>query len=624
MRGDVNSQSLGGCFFLDSIRLLHCGILADMSNGVDYTAPTHHEHKLYSKGTLLVFETIMAPMVEHINGDNTSRTSTAPVHGVPREMIVSIEHPCIIKNFDNGFRSLGGEAQLRHVLDHRVGDSLVKLDGKTGVFPEPVAGVSLRPNDPLAKRISSKGIETNNLLVKVTLPKHTGRKRKRGSNDPFAAASPFQSHGRNDYGPELLQRLRDNEKTYSIQPVGVINETHRFPNQNDYQMNTSDLPIMREFKDHALHPNYNALKKLRVDLRPGAPRDVTEFPLPPKLATHEQPYRYEYRQAENIIYTTDANGNAVSENKTAGQRKRQTQSVALDVLEVPQGPPAGFMPIYLNEDLMAEAVDALSKLLEHRPMVTKRVALALLPQLKHYIWVEAWQRVGYMFSSGPFRDCLIKYGIDPRSDPKYRFYQMLTFSPTHGLKPGGAASRVKQDDTETSGPYTFDGTLSTAMGRIWQVCDVTEPLLYDLLHTEEVRPQCDIHSWGWFYSGTLGKARIIMRDMFKSLTTGEPPPQEEYAALAALPHDTTSDSMGDARLDRALYSAHALEMCQDLRGIVKNTAAARLRRGAASAGEEGLENANAQEGATAHEEREGEDGGKGDGTQEDGVDFDEQ
>lgn len=39
----------------------------------------------------------------------------AELHGVPGPRIVALEHPGIIRNFDNGLKSLGGEAQLKHV-----------------------------------------------------------------------------------------------------------------------------------------------------------------------------------------------------------------------------------------------------------------------------------------------------------------------------------------------------------------------------------------------------------------------------------------------------------------------------------------------------------------------------
>lgn len=39
----------------------------------------------------------------------------APIHTVAPRRIVSIEHPAVVKNFGRGFKSLGGEAQLKHV-----------------------------------------------------------------------------------------------------------------------------------------------------------------------------------------------------------------------------------------------------------------------------------------------------------------------------------------------------------------------------------------------------------------------------------------------------------------------------------------------------------------------------
>lgn len=39
----------------------------------------------------------------------------AQVHGVPGPRIVALEHPGIIRTLDNGLKSLGGEAQLKHV-----------------------------------------------------------------------------------------------------------------------------------------------------------------------------------------------------------------------------------------------------------------------------------------------------------------------------------------------------------------------------------------------------------------------------------------------------------------------------------------------------------------------------
>lgn len=46
---------------------------------------------------------------------DSAESNTAPFYTVPQERVVSIEHPCIVRNFDNGVKSLGGEPQMKHV-----------------------------------------------------------------------------------------------------------------------------------------------------------------------------------------------------------------------------------------------------------------------------------------------------------------------------------------------------------------------------------------------------------------------------------------------------------------------------------------------------------------------------
>jgi hypothetical protein len=99
--------------------------------------------------------------------------------------------------------------------------------------------VSLRPDDPFAKRLLSTPITTNNLLLKVTVPKRTGRKRKRGSSGPFLAEKPSESEG--DGAPTspyvdataVFRSLRDNASKYTVTPVGIVDEAHRFRSTHD-------------------------------------------------------------------------------------------------------------------------------------------------------------------------------------------------------------------------------------------------------------------------------------------------------------------------------------------------------------------------------------------------------
>ena len=129
--------------------------------------------------------------------------------------------------------------------------------------------VSLRPDDPLAKRLTGKQIPVDNLLLRITLPKRTGRKRKRGTDDPFifAANSPRQEgraatseqDGFPIDSPKLLRQLKDNVNSYQIQPVGFINETHRFRTLPDFQLRAGEVPIMKEIAKHLLDPTCECL-----------------------------------------------------------------------------------------------------------------------------------------------------------------------------------------------------------------------------------------------------------------------------------------------------------------------------------------------------------------------------
>lgn len=520
-----------------------------------------------------------------------SPRSTAPTHHVPQERIVSIEHPCIVKNFDNGLKSLGGEPQIKHVslqvsahrfnawalttlqvLEHKVGDGSIKVDGKLHVLPEPVVGVSLRPNDPLAKKVASTGVNTRNVLVKVTLPKWTGRKRKRGSDGPFTTPSPPELHSNSIKAPQLLQRLRDNQSVYSLQPLGTIQETHRFRSQPDFQMHTGDLSSMAELKDHATEANYDILKRFRVDLRPGS-RDITAFPLPATFTPNDQPYRYEYQQAPDIVFKADDNGNMISRNTSAKMLKLQFQAIAPDAKEVPQGPPPDLKCGSMSEEALKNIRTGLSQLLDKRPLVTRRVALSVLPDVSRLHLDTTAQWVAYTFSAGPWRDVLIKYGVDPRADPKYRFYQALTFLlDRNTVKMSDVVrsqAKTRPPEEQAGSDYMFDGTSITTGGHTWQVCDVTDPLLYDLLHTDDLRTECDAHQVGWYHFGTLAKARVIMRDKFKCLLSGVTPHEDDYKALLTAPENIISGPRPNIALDRKQYSQRMLEFGKECRSLAR-------------------------------------------------------
>lgn len=85
----------------------------------------------------------------------------------------------------------------------------------------------------MTKALRSANVSTNNILLKVTIPKRTGLKRRRGSDSPFDQGTEVRVSGERARpmlkGAQYLFRsMRDNTKSYQVEAVGIINQTHRF------------------------------------------------------------------------------------------------------------------------------------------------------------------------------------------------------------------------------------------------------------------------------------------------------------------------------------------------------------------------------------------------------------
>lgn len=104
----------------------------------------------------------------------------------------------------------------------------------------------LRPNDPACAVLESHVASTSNVVLKITVPKRTGRKRKRGTQDPFVGDENPVQVDRYD-ATTVFQSLQDNIDKYQIEPVGVVNATHRYRGLN-FSSPILKLILMHVFK----------------------------------------------------------------------------------------------------------------------------------------------------------------------------------------------------------------------------------------------------------------------------------------------------------------------------------------------------------------------------------------
>lgn len=179
----------------------------------------------------------------------------------------------------------------------------------------------------------------------------------------------------------------------------------------------------------------------------------------------------------------------------------QNQPVAYDVDSVPNGPADDLTPVASLEPAMQRLIEGARLLFEQRPIWTRR---ALRNNLSLTDWNTVgsnsakyiFQYVGYIWASGPWRDALVKFGIDPRKDPSYRIYQTMMFM----LDPG--RYKYKESGPNGSGPapteppsresHVFDGKSVVVDGKVWQVCDITDTFLVSILSTGSPRDKCHV------------------------------------------------------------------------------------------------------------------------------------
>jgi len=277
--------------------------------------------------------------------------------------------------------------------------------------------------------------------------------------------------------------------------------------------------------------------------------------------------------------TVDAAGRQITYNRQAPSRIF-TLTVPYDCppSEIPKETPAAAPP----EESLDESLKSLIKqtrefLQSTRPIATRRVLLNHVGQhyaneLKH-----VFQYCGYYFRSGPWRDALIPFGVDPRTGPKFRGYQTMTFKIIVRNKENEPEDRskwnrsVRLNPTEAPDNMThfFDGTKITHDAKVWQACDITDPLLRSILDGDPPRDTCEILQDGWYLNGAWAKARVIMRDKIGLIMSGVTPTDALYEKLVAIPNLLTVENLQVATFFAKKDGFRVMEMAGDIRHMAR-------------------------------------------------------
>ncbi|KAL9599910.1 MAG: hypothetical protein Q9219_003543 [cf. Caloplaca sp. 3 TL-2023] len=492
-----------------------------------------------------------------------SESRSAPWSTVPQVPVVGIEHPCAIRNLGRAIDTLGGSEAVSELI----GEASASIEAQFRFLP------GNRERQP----IPSFNSKTSNVLLKITVPKRTGRKRKRGSeNVSFESEEPPGSTPTLISDPDDAQRLvrsmQDNPDRYLIEVVGSVKQTHRFRRLPDFAWSSENSQFMDKMRKHILPFQYSKLKDFKFDMSKGV-QEKNDLPPPPQWTRHAIPFNYTYH------WKTGTNRPVTSADLRSRVRTKVIM-LAHDAPSVPLAPPSDLAPEFSLVRSDRNLIAAIREIFTHRPICTRRVVQNMVPA---DIWKGAgyngakylWQYVGYIWISGAWRDTICAFGVDPRKDKEMRLYQTAVFQVESDLKETDLETTKSKVDRELAAKaevrdgHLFDGHTVRLDGKVWQMCDISDPLLNSIINMDTIRDDCDTLSDGWYLNGTWSKIRVIMKAKVIAILAGNNDDEKLEDELLRLhqkvPELLTEQNRGEAIFERGTASSRLTKLAENVR-----------------------------------------------------------
>ncbi|KAJ3054727.1 tau 95 subunit of transcription factor TFIIIC [Rhizophlyctis rosea] len=373
-----------------------------------------------------------------------------------------------------------------------------------------------RPSDPFCHPIHGEIVATSNVLLKVTRrrKKKTLPERNGDPMDVDEAENPWIVH---------------------VDVAGLVTKTCRFRALADYQYRPcSDDSMVKLRKsmmtlDRRFRQNVSVVKVL-VRGKEGEPPVM-------KLINR-------YKKTRNAYTSWDFRSDAAPSTAPEGAKRGLT-------------------------DVPEEAIEAMRKLFEKQAIWT-RLALTNNYSAKH---TRYFKRVlfalAYTTYSGPYRDCWIRYGYDPRQDKESRFLQILDVR-RHRVTPryqrakrvrgvhdwsqvghGRVAELQKEKDTEAGSQdngadddastdptsHIFDGKTYKNVGLI-QLHDIQDADLQKMINTKKLLRTKYNRRYGWYDHNHYDDMYRVIKKKIRILQGHEP--YEDF---------TWTDPEGDVLVD---------------------------------------------------------------------------
>ena len=443
------------------------------------------------------------------------------------------------------------------------------------------AQLHLHPGRHQLNNIVSANAATKSLVCQVTIPKLIGRRRKRKNSEHQDEIEP---HGLNEQ-QMLTVSLKDHGPLCDFQFLGEYTRVHKFRTMPDFVFSLQRNRFMQKFHKNVAPLDYERSKLFKLDENEDFEVDTDLVP-PPSFSPHTIPFNYAYQQNISVKVVVGDDGGVEMLNEGAARRSLVPR-VAFDIDHIPAGPPTDIPSLDQQPPGSSDLIKKLHLLFAKRPIWTRRAIYYHL-QGNHLLTYLKWLLgyIGYEFETGPWSSTIIRYGVDPRSDPEFRIYQSITLHfdpetsqhlsiPIKGRKGGTRATKkVQRNDKNGIPGYIFTGKTLVTDGKTWQVCDIQDSLLRAILLTQDLRSECDIDSRGWFKNGTWTKAKIIFRYKVRAIVHQDSAWTEEDFVHACQMPDEFDPMAKDLPVDTKGWSRRAILLAyhikQNAQGFGKN------------------------------------------------------
>ncbi|KAJ7499127.1 RNA polymerase III transcription factor IIIC subunit-domain-containing protein [Mycena latifolia] len=492
----------------------------------------------------------------------------APERPIPATPFYSIEYPGYVRptSVPIAVQNLGGQAAL---------DSAFK---RSAAKTEATLELRLRPGNPFAHPVPGDVVLTNNLVLKVVKRK---RKNRMDADDgalqgeytaeivgSTSKTVRFRSMADYQYQPDMNDPVTKLRLAMDSMDVEAIRTYVIPPEKADYMVPATASSSQGTDIDMNLDPELTGIPLPEPDPDQPMRSNLRLFP-PPLFSRQTLPQSYNFKPNPASMVSTTVNEETGEEKKRLINKMRWKGygplSISFSERQVPDKPAQNV------QDARNQVNDVLYNKLQEvfsaRPVWTRGALFNQLSALEARDVLNSkplLPLVCYVFHDGPWRDTLIRFSYDPRKDPSARFYQRLYFRNANHpiLKPSVMTRRQdrtaanmenwavsiedgSERDIDRRKSHLFDGKTLTKETASFQLCDLVDPMLKEMIDDDqELREECDERD-GWYTNHALERIKTVLRHKFFTVLDGYPATDDECRQLLAASEKLPSKSAKD-------------------------------------------------------------------------------